>query len=416
MSVGIFRNSAKKITEATHAYGAQWDVTNTSPAVTRVGNLSLHATLPIHRQMKGCLLKNDGTVNYYLKPDDWTKKTDGTASDLSGTDGQVMTEIPEFYWKFNTDDNTRTVMLSEFPIVGYTRVPKMYISAYEAALEAGNKLASVKNPTLNSGLPKTSVSRTNFRTYARNRGTGWEMYFFLAHKVLFWLYIVEFANRNSQLPVNGLLTEHGFRQGGLGIGVTDAASAEWAAFNGSSPFIKCGASDWLGNFTGAVAVEIANFKGVGSNQTFLVPRYRGIENPFGHIWKNCDGVNINIQADGAGGESRAFVCNDPAKFNDSNYNGYTNEGLLPRANGYMSKVIFGETGNFLPNVAAGLASTYFCDYFYTSVPATGESLRTLLLGGTAHDGSYAGLGYSNSYFSPSDTSTTFGSRLCFFGA
>ena len=47
--------------------------------------------------MKACLLNDDGSVNYYLNPNDWSKKITGEASNLDGTDGQVMIEIPEHY-------------------------------------------------------------------------------------------------------------------------------------------------------------------------------------------------------------------------------------------------------------------------------------------------------------------------------
>jgi len=434
--IGIGRNgtAGRKVTEATHAYGVQWDVTNSSPSVTRIGNLGLHATLPVQVQMRGCVLMDNGQVNYYLKPDDWTKKADGTAANLDGTDGQVMVRIPTFYWKFETDGNVRRIMISEFPISGYTQVPGMFVSAFEAALDRTNsKLASVVNTAaqfrggnnnadwdeaVNTllGRPATVISRTNFRTYARNRGLGWQMYFYLAHKVLWWLFVVEHGTRNSQAAVNGSLTAEGYRQGGLGTGVTDVNSTEWSNFSSYYPFIACGASNTLGNFTGEVSVEVTDFGGTGVNRTFTVPRYRGIENPFGHIWKNTDGINIKIQADGAGGESQVWTSDDPSDWNDSDYVGYTNRGLLPRANGYMSQAVFGDGGEFVPKVASGGSTTYFCDYFYTSIPDTGESLRTLLLGGHAIYGSRAGFVCSNSAYSPSNTFAHIGSRLCFLGA
>lgn len=515
--IGIGRNggAGRKVTEATHAYGVQWDVTNSNPAVTRIGNLGLHATLPVQAQMRGCLLNDNGKVNYYLKPDDWTKKADGSAANLDGTDGQVMIRTPTFYWKFETDGNVRRPMISEFPIPGYTRVPGMFISAFEATVyRPDNKLASVVNLTADYrggdnnasrdeavntllGRPATVISRTNFRTYARNRGHGWQMYSYLAHKVLWWLFVIEYGTRNSQADVNGSLTAEGYRQGGLGKGVTTANSTEWNNFNGQYPFIACGASNTLGNFSGEVSVEVTDFGGEGVNRTFAVPRYRGIENPFGHIWKNTDGINIRIFADPVAGifndppsspanglrvivgtsptgvfagkanniavfssttgwsytawssswsewvvlvqneskhyinadgsgwvetandyahVSEVYTSDDPSDWNDSDYTGYTNRGLLPRANGYMSQALFGDDGEFVPKVASGGSTTYFCDYFYTSIPDIGESLRTLLLGGSAHYGSRAGFVCSFSAISPSYTYAYIGSRLCFLGA
>lgn len=80
------------------SYGVEWDTTVADPACTRIGNMSYHKSLPIQSQYKGCLVKN-GKVNYYLDPNDWSKKADGTPSVLDGTDGDVMVHIPNFYGK-----------------------------------------------------------------------------------------------------------------------------------------------------------------------------------------------------------------------------------------------------------------------------------------------------------------------------
>lgn len=419
-------------------YGVEWDVTNSSPSVTRIASsvpdMTLHATLPIHSNMKGCLLADNGTVNYYLKADDWTKKADGTASALDGSDGQVMVEIPAYYRKFETDGNTRRVKISQYPLTDFEAVPKMYISAYEAALDRTNsKLASLINTTTQYrggnntsawdaaantllGKPATNISRTNYRIYARNRGANWQMYFYEAHKTLFWFFIVEYATRNSQAAVNATLTAQGYKQGGLGNGVSTANSTQWNGFNAYNPFVPCGATNSLANGSGEVDYTAVDFGGAGVNVAFKANRYRGVEMPFGHIWKNTDGINIEIQANDAGAESRVWLSKNPAHWNDANYTNFENKGLIPRTNGYMSRALFGAGGEFVPSVASGGSTTYYSDYFYTSLPASGAALRTLLLGGAAHEGAYGGFGFSNTYNSPADTYTYFGSRLCFLPA
>ena len=412
-------------------YGVQWDITDPNPDVSRIGNELLHQTLPIQNEMKGCLLKADGTVKYYLNPSDWTKKVNGEVSILSGADGMVMVEIPSFYIKFQQDGNIRRVMVSQYALPGYSLIPKMYISAYEATLNrTNNKLSSVVNTTAdyrggnnnaawdgaaNSllGKPATNYNRTNGRTYARANGAGWEMYTYLAHKTLMWLFTIEYATRNSQKDVVNALDANGFKQGGLGIGVTNANSTEWNNFNGYYPFIACGASNSLGNYSGEVDVVVSDFGGAGVDRTFKVNRYRGIELPFGHIWKNSDGVLINIQADDSGGESQFYAIDDPSKFSDSDYSELELRGLLPRSNGYIDKILFGNKGDVLPESVTGGSSTYWADYFYTSLPSSGSSLRTLLWGGHATYGSYAGFGYSLSYSAPSLATAHIGSRLCY---
>ena len=424
-----------QLQQATEWYGVGWDITNSNPVVTRIaGNMGLHVELPIHSLIKGCLVDDTGIVNYYLDPSDWTKKENGDPSDLTGTDGMVMVEIPQYYRRFEAIGNYRSVKLSMYALPGYTEVGKAYISAYEAALNrTTSKLASVVNTTpdyrggnntsawdaaVNTllGRPVTNTSRTNFRTYAQNRGSGWEMYNYEAHKNLFWLFITEYATRNSQTAVNAAVSIEGYKQGGLGIGVTDAISAEWNTFSSYNPFIACGASNSLANGTGEVSVVVTDFGGIGVDRTFTVNRYRGIEMPFGHIWKNCDGVNINIQAVADGDESQVWIASDPADWNDNNYTNYANKGNIARASGYMSKALFGNAGEFVPEIAVGGSTTYFCDYFYTSIPASGESLRTLRMGGDADNGSNAGLASSDSNNAPSTAHAYIGSRFCFLGA
>src|SRR5690606_17773872 len=93
-------------------------------------------------------LLDDGSVNYYLDQNDSTLKEDGTPALLDGTDGQVMVEIPEHYIKFETDGNIRRVMMSQYFLEGFNRVPKAYLSAYEATVyRPENKLSSVVNLT-----------------------------------------------------------------------------------------------------------------------------------------------------------------------------------------------------------------------------------------------------------------------------
>ena len=423
------------------SYGIEFDVTVSSPSCTRVGSTDLHKSLPIQSRMRGCLLDDDGKVVEYLDPTDWT----GNVRD--GSRGQVMVEIPQHYRKCETDGNKRRVLLSELPLPGYEVVPLMYVSAYQATVQRStNKLCSVVNTDAdyrggnnNSdndakyntllGRPATSLSRTNFRAYARKRkadSTEWNCMTYDAQKALYWLFVVENATLNSQADYDSQLTAEGFRQGGLGAGVTTISGSDWNTFNGYYPFVPCGLTDSLGNRTGVVEYIINNSTAstgeAGSAgtiiQTFQVPRYRGIENPFGHIFQWTDGVNVRISPDtdnGGDGLSKVFVCHDPAKFNDTNYDGYSHVGNEARTEGYVKEVIFGVGGEIVPKTVGGGSTTYFCDYHYTNIPPT-ETLRGLLFGGRANNGASAGLAYANSNSAPSDTNAYFGSRLCFIPA
>ena len=418
------------------SYGAERSLSVFSPSCTRIGSPALHKTLPIHSRLKGCLLDDDGKVVEYLDPKDWTGQT------RDGSRGQVMVEIPLHYRKFSYDGGVFRVQLSELPLPGYHQVPKMYVSAYEATVQrTGNKLSSVVNDSVDFrggnnnaawdgtyrsllGLPATGISRTNFRNYARNRKAGsteWNCMTYDAQKALYWLFVVEYATLNTQAPFNAELTAEGYRQGGLGAGVTDLNSSKWNAFNGYYPFIPCGFTDSLGNGTGVVPFTMPTEydPDAQSPVTTNVPRYRGVENPFGHIWKWTDGINVRISPtveNGGDGLSKVFVCSDPALFKDNGYDGYSHVGNEARNEGYVKEIIGGEYGEIMPAICSGAGSTtFFCDYHYTNIP-TAETLRGVLFGGSAVSGSGAGFASAHSYYAPSYTSAYFGSRLCFIPA
>ena len=141
-----------------------------------------------------------------------------------------------------------------------------------------------------------------------------------------------------------------------------------------------------------------------------------MENPFGHIWKWTDGCNIQVSAtqeNGGTGLSKAFICHDPANFQDSNYANYSHVGNIDRTGGYVKEVLFGVGGEILPKTTGGGSTTYFCDNHYTNIPTSGEALRGLLFGGNAIYGARAGLASAYSANAPSATYTDIGSRLCF---
>ena len=412
------------------AYGVEFDTTVSSPTCKRIGNSDLHKSLPIQSRMRGCLLDDDGKVVEYLDPTDWT------GNDRTGLRGQVMVEIPMHYRKCETEGTKRRVLISELPIPGYDVVPKVYVSAYEATVQRStSKLCSVANINedyrggnnnssldgqYNSflGRPATSISRTSFRSYARKRKSGsteWNCYTYDIHKTLFWLFVVEYATLNSQADYNSEPTSEGYRQGGLGAGVTTWDWGNWTTFNGLYPFVPCGHTDSLGNRTGVVSYTAKN-DDESISKTFDVPRYRGVENPFGHIFKWTDGCNIQVSAsqeNGGTGLSKAFICHNPANFQDSNYANYSHVGNIDRVGGFIKEVLFGVGGEILPKLAGGGSTTYFCDNHWTNIPTSGEALRGLLFGGNADCGASAGLASANSFAAPSNSNTHVGSRLCF---
>jgi hypothetical protein len=415
--------------ESFYSYGVSWQTGSLNATLARIGNLDLHRTLPIQNKMRGCTLADDGTVNHYFK-DDWSANEDGTPIKKDGSDGMVMIEIPEFYVKCQSKNGIDSMSISEYALDGYTLVKKQYVSAYEATIDRTNtstlKLASVVNTTANFrggnndatkdeaentqlGMPVTATSRANFRKYARNRATGtkWNMLDFFATNTIWLLYSIEYANWNSQLAFNENLSNDGFKQGGLGSGVTNVTGSDWNTFNSYYPIIPCGTSDALGNKTGEVEYTLpSTFK---PDNVVKVPRYRGIENPFGHIWKNVDGVIFDIKSDADGGTSTIYLAKTEADYGDTVTEGFSELGQLPRKGGAISDTYL---GTFIPSEATGASSTTGrCDNFETIIASS--SLRTLFYGGSANNGANAGLGFCFSGNTVGYAAAGYGSRLVY---
>lgn len=424
-------------------YGVRIKTTVAATTLERIGRPELHTSLPVQSKMRRCVLRDNGTVAYYLHATDSTKRDTGAAANLTGADGQVMVEIPKHYRKFEFDGTDLISLISEYPLPGFHEVPKMYRSAYEATVDrtatATPKLASVVNTTAafrggnnNAaydgtyrsflGLPATAISLTNFRNYARNRGEaglngkGWNCDLYAAQLATYWLFVIEYANLNCQADFNAQPDANGYKQGGLGAGVTTLNSTKWSNYNGYYPFVPCGTTNSLGNASGVVEFTMPDEYDPGVVTKVNVPSYRGIENPFGHIWSWTDGCKCEIQSEEAGGLSKFYVCDDPAQFQDSSYNGYDYRGDLPRKEGYVKRIMGGEFGENMPVEVGGGSTTYFADYFYTNIPASGVAMRGVLIGGNAINGAFAGLAYANTYYAATSTSAYIGSRLCFIPA
>jgi hypothetical protein len=409
--------------EERYAYGVEWDTASSSPDGVRVGNIQLHRELPIQSKMRMCEVDRLGAV---------------TAASVSGMvqrlDGSIMTEIPEHWYKLYTNGTKFRMMLSEIPLPGYNHIDKFYISTYEACISRSEgKLWSENlyaysdgNSSLNNlrggdntsdwdgtyrsllKRPVTNLTRDQFRQAARKRGSGWEMYTYGAHKTLFWLFAVEYATLNSQKPFNAQKDANGFSQGGLGEGASQMT--DWINFNNANPLIPCGYTNEFGNGSGEKAYVVTNASG-GTHATLMANRYRGIENPFGHIWKYTDGANIQVTT-GDAGLSILWTTDDPSNFSDTSYTGYNKKGNICRTNGYAKKMLLGEDGDIVATEIGGSSSTYWCDYYYTYTSA--NRIQALLIGGSADIGQNSGLAYINTHDESSAAAKYFGSRLCFF--
>lgn len=408
--------------EDQYAYGVEWDTASSSPDGVRVGNMQLHRELPIQSKIRGVILDNKGGIKSYLNNSNWSNINTEYLTE------SVMTEIPEHWYKLYQYRTKFRMMLSAMPLPGYNHIDQFYISSFESGIDRSSSTLissyGVGSTNVNKrggdntaewdstyrsllGRPVTNLTRDQFRQAARKRGSGWEMYTYGAHKTLFWLFAVEYATLNSQKPFNAQKDANGFSQGGLGNGPTQMT--DWTNFNNNNPLIQCGYTNEFGNGSGEKAYVVKNASD-GTHATLMANRYRGIENPFGHIWKHTDGANIQVTT-GDSGLSILWTTSDPSNFSDTSYTGYDKKGNVCRINGRVKKMLLGEDGDIIATEVGGSTSTYWCDNYYTSTSVS--RMQLVVVGGRSDDELNAGLvdvGTTNS----SGIANNIGSRLCFF--
>lgn len=401
-------------------YGVSWSETSSNPDCTRIGNMDMHRTLPIQSMMKGYLYFKDGNPLYrMLKLNySWTKCENYSAGGWRDVDTllednniNVMIKIPEFWWIDDYTESTETHNLKICPHAkpGWYHHKEAYVSAYEGYID-GNYYKSSKNK-----IPSVNFTRSAVRPKARANGLGnsWNIYTYNEHRAICHLFLVEYATRNSQKAVNTALTVEGFRQGGLGSGCTTGT----VTINGATTysFIPTGSSDSLGSGSGEVTVTIQQTDSSGSNTTTTTRkcnRYRGIENPFGHVWKHTDDV-ISVYISGYGARFW-YKCDSPDHFGDSISNDnpyYKNIAANAVVTGYKTKIVTTSTCDFFAlSCNNGSETTYWCDYNWDN---TDGSLHCLLIGGRSGAGGAAGLFHLSSDDGVGRSAAGIGSRLTY---
>ena len=397
-------------------YGVSWSETSSNPDCTRIGNMEMHRTLPIQSMMKPFAFQTQPVHKDQFVPlkENFTEAmyghvNNGEAGQVAST-VNVMIKIPEFWYVDDYTPGTKTHNLKICPHAkpGWHHHKEAYVSAYEA-FNFGNKgrLISMK-----SVVPTVNFTRTNGRTWARANGfdgeAKWNLYTYEEHRAICHLFLVEYATRNSQKAVNTALTPEGFRQGGLGSGCTTGT----ATINGAQTwsFIPTGSSDSLGSGSGEVTVTIQQTDSSGSNTSTITRkcnRYRGIENPFGHIWKHTDDI-ISIYE---GGWRTYYKSIKPDQFATNKNNSYKPLTSAAVVTGYKTEIRVTPTCDFFAEACTnGSETTYWCDYNWDN---TDTSEHCLLIGGGSGNGGGAGLFILGSANGVGYSSAGIGSRLTY---
>ena len=343
------------------AYGVVY-ADETMPVCKRVGASGYTA---IQSLMKRCVLNADGSVRYYLDANDSTKKADGTAAVLDGTDGNVMVEIPKVYHKYEYNAGVHKHMIALEPLDGYevhwafmhpTEKAYRYYPAY-LGYSVGGKLIS------RSGVyPTVSQTIAQFRTLATANGAGWHQIDFALYELIALFMIIEYGTMDIQTA--------------LGQGRTMLTGGSWA--NGSLIGVT-GLSNGYGNRT-------ANYTYAGSADSadadLSFMSYRGCENFFGNVWRMADGVIFK----GTTNNKTMWYSTNPASYNND-ATGYTNSGIVTAsAAGYGRKLGNTNKGFIITDVTGGNSNAGTTDYYYTS--ATDNTLA--LVGGNSDNGLNAG--------------------------
>ena len=528
------------------AYGVRIDQSVKDPHLTRIGNASLHKTLPIQSQLKGCIAQGE-QIQYWLDENDWrfrknpivitakfkvfnvaggdvkytltadtfstlqyeaqyvkingaiaqvvsidtTKKVatiifedskvpiisedskvaniDSTAAPIqpsdsievvlgsvrNGYDGNVCVYVPNFYIKSKkVSDRVYDIYITSFKIDdSYQQQHEGLLGAYRATVlntvpENMGYLSTLKvnsavsivnthdycrggnngsdhDTYLNTdrfrthlGKPRTRIPRATMRTCCKN--SGGRMLDYNSYKnIIYWLYVIEYANFNCQEAFNAKLTPEGYKQGGLGDGITTWNQA-WSQYNNTCPLTPCGYGDTLGNGTGVIdlvipATELSNSSTLAS-KTFSMPRWRGFDNPFGDIWTNLDGClcDIPIGSSDASELATFYIIDDPNKYTDSADEAKINASRsykVPRNKGYQGKQQYGNVADMVPGDITGNSTQNICDYYYIDYD---DGPTTLIVGGGAYDDSYDGLAHFYVSLPVSTSWTNVGFRL-FFG-
>ena len=345
----------------------------------------------VHDKIRGCTLNTDGTVNYYLSDDDWSLKDDGTASTLTGADGNVMVEIPKFYYRIERNVFRWTYKISAVAQSGFqvhpafikdgTEVDFRYMGAYDACVYDDDATAYISGTNLDDNTsnvdlvndtlasvkgiyPMVGLTRDEFRDLAANVGTGWRQLDFTLWSAVQMLYLIEYQSFYSQDI--------------LGAGNTNGSYASSSSNQSDSPHTIAGAGDSLG----AGSTDTVTGAGVSAKPGTSFMKYRGIENFYGNCWNWADGINVNVTATG-----NVHVTNNSADFAD---NTNTNMTLItssyPTASAYVTGLLPADPYFLASNSSGGSSSTYATDQQYKSA----SSNRVVRVGGSVSNGASAG--------------------------
>ena len=328
---------------------------------------------------KPCMLKSDGTVDYYLNPNDYSKKADGTASDIANSnyDGNAMMEFPKIWYKFaggtNTGDGyfyvSNTQVDNDYHCwcnidANNNEIDHFYMAIYNGT--GTSKLRSLSGVTLNSSSGNGGTTATQETTGAQaNNPTGKQMW-----------YIDQWCDRILINALLVLMSKSLNSQGKFGQGIVTGSQTAKEAY-------VTGTLNTRGLFFGDI-----------SGQSTAVKVF-GIENWWGLAYRRTAGC---INASDTFKVKLTWGTKDGSTTTGYNENGsgYISNGSVCTSSNYIQKMKFDQYGYMVNTVNSNASSTYYQDYYYYS-----SGTKYLLVGGYTGIGSYAGAFYFNLNIAPS---------------
>ena len=324
------------------------------------------------KNLKPCMLKYDGTIDYELNPNDYTKKLDGTDSDVANASygGNAMVGIPKVYWKIvDNGDNTANIYIcdkkidSDFHCWSHidnngNEIDYCYLSAYDGC-NISSKLRSISGQS-----PMANQTATTEITYAKANNTGSDIIWYTE---LF----------NDRMLINLLL---------LLIGKSTDTQTIFGTGNNNS---YVSVSNTSVKNTGTM-----NTKGLfwGNQDNVSGVKVFGIEHWYGNIWRRIGGwINDN------GTQKIKMTYGQSDGSTTDGYNetgsGYISiGGATPSGTngGYISKMLITDNG-LIPTIASGSATTYYCDGLWFN----NSQVDYAYVGGDSGNASLVGAFYSN---------------------
>lgn len=363
--------------------------------------------------------------------------------DFTGNNGEVMTRIPEFYWKRYVKDGYEYILISRHNLADFTRSPEFFVGRYDSSYD-GTRLHSISGK-----VPEVNRNIGSFRSLSKAVGTNWcqmDYHYFL----LQMLYLVEYADYNSQNKLgNGitscrisdsdkaLLAESNVNRiiintsaannfiVGQQVSIGTSSAWNWNIAKNRTITNKESYNDGtitgtaiyfdgtpvniaLNNVLWSTGQKVGHCDSLGMKSGCLANDgkhaiiYRGIENIFGNVWQFVDGINIK--------DYHSYVCTNPDEYVSDVFEtpykelGYVNA----NTNGYAMALGYDKENPLfaLTTEVGGGSSTYITDYYYQNL-----GNRIALVGGNYYNGTYAGLWSWNMGDTSSNASYDIGARL-----